>query len=126
MSIRHVRIRSHFQTSVRPSLNTNLLQVSRKSTFNKPLSPNSKMSSLTQQRADHEKLINRNPHPDFKSVEASRSPWDSSQSWNLTQTVSPSWKLGSGANDNGESLKIPHIEIDPYEEGRPQSTTTNS
>ncbi|KAG4029078.1 hypothetical protein MFRU_017g00170 [Monilinia fructicola] len=77
------------------------------------------MSSSTQQRADAEKLINRNPHPDFKSVEASRAPWDGSQSWNLTQTVSPSWKLGSGANDNGASLQVPHVEIDPYEEGRP-------
>ncbi|KAF7881209.1 uncharacterized protein EAF02_007100 [Botrytis sinoallii] len=77
------------------------------------------MSSTTQQRADAEKLINRNPHRDFKAVEASRSPWDASRSWNVTQTVSPSWKLGSGANDNGESLKVPHIEIDPYEEGRP-------
>ncbi|CAD6442656.1 8d857540-f280-4b6a-92cd-93e1482dd199 [Sclerotinia trifoliorum] len=77
------------------------------------------MSSTAQQRADAEKLINRNPHRDFKSVEASRSPWDHSKSWTVTQTVSPSWKLGSGANDDGSSLQIPHIEIDPYEEGRP-------
>jgi hypothetical protein len=70
-------------------------------------------------KIDAEKHIQRNPHPDFKKVEASREPWDNNLTWNIKQTVNPSWKYGDGANDNGESLKIPHIEIDPYEEGRP-------
>lgn len=70
-------------------------------------------------RADHEKLVNRNPHGDFKQVESSRQPWDKTQAWNLKQTVKPDWKFGDGANDGGASLKIPHVEIDPYEEGRP-------
>lgn len=72
-----------------------------------------------QTRADAEKLIKRNPHPDFKKVEASRQPWDKNEEWSLKQTVKPDWKYGDGGNDGGESLKIPHVEIDPYEEGRP-------
>ncbi|KAN0115068.1 hypothetical protein V8E51_004612 [Hyaloscypha variabilis] len=70
-------------------------------------------------RADAEKLIQRNPHPDFKSVESSRAHWDDSIQWNIKQTIKPDWKYGDGANDGGKSLKFPHISIDPYEEGRP-------
>ena len=68
---------------------------------------------------DAEKAIKRNPHPDFKKVEAGRDPWDKSTAWSLKQTANPNWKIGGGANDGGASLKIPHVEIDPYEEGRP-------
>ena len=56
---------------------------------------------------------------DFKKVESSREPWDKTQAWNIKQTVNPEWKYGDGANDGGESLKKNHVEIDPYEEGRP-------
>jgi flavin reductase (DIM6/NTAB) family NADH-FMN oxidoreductase RutF len=66
-----------------------------------------------------EKAVKRNPHPAFKEVEKSRKPWDQSLSFNVKQTINPNWKYGDGANDGGASLKIPHIEIDPYEEGRP-------
>ncbi|SMQ54564.1 unnamed protein product [Zymoseptoria tritici ST99CH_1A5] len=72
-----------------------------------------------EQMYDAEKAIKRNPHPDFKKVEASRPDWDSAAEWHYTKTKNPSWKAGQGANDNGESLKKKHIEIDPYEEGRP-------
>jgi flavin reductase (DIM6/NTAB) family NADH-FMN oxidoreductase RutF len=68
---------------------------------------------------DAEAAVKRNPHPDFKKVEAARPPFDTSISWNMKQTPDPSWKFGSGANDGGASLKIPRIEIDPYEPGRP-------
>jgi flavin reductase (DIM6/NTAB) family NADH-FMN oxidoreductase RutF len=68
---------------------------------------------------DAEAAIKRNPHTDFKKVEASREPWDKSLSFNMKQTLAPDWKYGSGGNDGGASLKIPHVEIDPYEEGRP-------
>ncbi|PMD66458.1 flavo protein-like protein oxygenase [Hyaloscypha bicolor E] len=70
-------------------------------------------------RTDAEKHIQRNPHPDFKKVESSRENWDDSLKWNLKQTIKPDWKYGDGANDGGASLKLPHISIDPYEEGRP-------
>jgi len=70
-------------------------------------------------RHDAEKEIKRNPHPDFKKVESSRPPWDKELAWNVKQTVQPDWKIGDGANDGGACLKIPHVEIDPYEEGRP-------
>lgn len=76
-------------------------------------------SSTPQQRLDAENAIQRNPHPDFKKVEASRQPWDKDLKWNMKQTSHPDWQLGGGANDGGASLKIPHVEIDPYEEGRP-------
>jgi flavin reductase (DIM6/NTAB) family NADH-FMN oxidoreductase RutF len=79
------------------------------------------MSQQIKERHDAEKLIQRNPHPDFKKVERSRQPWDKSLEWNLKQTFQPDWKYGDGANDGGASLKIPHIEIDPYEPGRPAS-----
>lgn len=75
--------------------------------------------STTQSRADAEKSIQRNPHPDFKKVEASREPWAKDTSFTLRQTFDPNWKYGSGGNDGGASLKKEHIEIDPYEEGRP-------
>jgi len=76
-------------------------------------------SSTVEARQEAENLIKRNPHPDFKQVEASREPWDKNQQWTLKQTLDPNWKFGGGPNDGGECLKIPHIEIDPYEEGRP-------
>lgn len=72
-----------------------------------------------EQMMDREKYVNRNPHGNFKEVEASRKPWDSERGWQFTQTQKPDWKLGDGATDNGESLKKKHIEIDPYAEGRP-------
>jgi flavin reductase (DIM6/NTAB) family NADH-FMN oxidoreductase RutF len=75
------------------------------------------MSSV-QERAAAEKAIGRNPHPDFKKVESSRPPWDDTKSFAFSQTKSPDWKLGSGANDSSSSSKS-HVEIDPYEEGRP-------
>jgi hypothetical protein len=76
-------------------------------------------SSATESRRNAEKAIKRNPHPDFKKVEESREPWDKNLKWDLKQTFDPSWKLGGGANDRGASLNIPHVEIDPYEAGRP-------
>lgn len=61
----------------------------------------------------------RTARPDFKTVESSRPPWDSTSSFRITQTALPSWKFGDGANDSGASLRIPHVEIDPYSAGRP-------
>ncbi len=72
-----------------------------------------------EQRFDSEKTVNRNPHPDFKRVETSRPEWSDASQWHFTKTKQPGWKLGQGANDDGECLKKKHIEIDPYEEGRP-------
>ncbi|KAF1986778.1 hypothetical protein K402DRAFT_420842 [Aulographum hederae CBS 113979] len=71
------------------------------------------------QKADAEKAIQRNPHPDFKKVEASRPDWTADAPFHYTKTVKPDWTPGTGGNDNGESLKKEHVGIDPYEEGRP-------
>ena len=72
-----------------------------------------------EQRFDQEKTVQRNPHPEFSKVEASRPDWEIKNEWHFTKTKQPGWKLGQGANDGGESLKKKHVEIDPYEEGRP-------
>lgn len=73
-----------------------------------------------------EKSIQRNPHPDFKKVEASRPPFDSSKTITFTQTPDPNWRFGSGPNsthstagkDQQEEEKK-HVVIDPYAPGRP-------
>ncbi|MCJ1448724.1 MAG: hypothetical protein MMC23_009241 [Stictis urceolatum] len=75
------------------------------------------MTSI-QERAQAEKEIKRNPHPDFKKVEGAR-PKFSSKQWTWTKTPDPNWKPGQGGNDNGASLTKNHREIDPYAEGRP-------
>ena len=69
--------------------------------------------------ADAEKTIQRNPHPDFSKVEASRQVFDTKNAWKFTKTKQPSWKPGDGPNDDGECLTKEHREIDPYAEGRP-------
>ncbi|KAH7324825.1 FMN-binding split barrel [Stachybotrys elegans] len=59
--------------------------------------------------------------PDFKTVEASRPEWNPSSSFHYTQTVTPGWKVGDGANhlyDEAAAAKK-HIPIDPQEQGRP-------
>ncbi len=70
-----------------------------------------------------EAVIRRNPHPDFKAVEASRPPWDRSSAFHYTQTPDPSWAFGGGANEateeDGEAAAASHVSIDPYAEGRP-------
>lgn len=87
------------------------------------------MSSEKEQRAhdpnaadqmmDSEKHVRRNPHPNFKKLEASRPDWTEDDKWLFTKTRKPDWKLGDGPNDGGECLKKEHVEIDPYAEGRP-------
>jgi flavin reductase (DIM6/NTAB) family NADH-FMN oxidoreductase RutF len=72
-----------------------------------------------EQMVDSEKHIQRNPHPDFKSVEASRPDWHAASKWAFTKTKMPDWKPGTGGNDGGASLQLAHIDIDPYEAGRP-------
>jgi flavin reductase (DIM6/NTAB) family NADH-FMN oxidoreductase RutF len=68
-------------------------------------------------RADAEKEIKRNPHGDFKAVEASRPPFEDTK-FHFTQTPKPDWKPGSGPNEPS-SLEKQHREINPYAEGRP-------
>ena len=65
-----------------------------------------------------ENHINRNPHGDFKTVEASRPDWDKTKEFAYSKTPAPNWSFGDGANDK-TFANIPHIEIDPHAEGRP-------
>lgn len=67
---------------------------------------------------DKEALVNRNPHADFSTVEASRPDYDISCQWNATKTPNPRWKYGDGANNNGWQQHN-SIEIDPEEPTRP-------
>lgn len=64
-----------------------------------------------------ESQVKRNPHPDFKKVEASRKPFAEEKRWNYTQTAKPDWKIGEGVNDNSRE-NVKKLEIDPYGEQR--------
>ncbi|OTA60005.1 hypothetical protein K449DRAFT_384767 [Hypoxylon sp. EC38] len=78
----------------------------------------SNMSVSTKQEADYK----RNPHPDFKGVEASRPDWNKESHFRYTKTADPSWSFGSGTNtlrDPAAANEKKHISIDPYEPGRP-------
>ncbi|KAK4163466.1 hypothetical protein QBC43DRAFT_212872 [Cladorrhinum sp. PSN259] len=71
--------------------------------------------------ANWEAKIGRNPHGNFKEVEASRPAFDTASSFHYTQTVSPSWTFGSGANndDSSESKQNKHKIINPTHPSRP-------
>lgn len=71
------------------------------------------------ERTANEAAIKRNPHPDFKTVEASRPPFNPSEEWHYTQAPAPGWQWGQGGNNGGASLSKKHVEIDPHEPGRP-------
>lgn len=62
--------------------------------------------------------IKRNPHPDFKGVEASRPPFDRDAAFSFTQTAQPNWQPGDGANDTlpagDDAAAHKHVTIDPY------------
>jgi flavin reductase (DIM6/NTAB) family NADH-FMN oxidoreductase RutF len=73
---------------------------------------------MAEPKADAEAAIKRNPHPDFKGVEASRPPFPSQNQFHYVQTPKPDWKPGDGANTPAPS-NSKHREIDPYAEGRP-------
>lgn len=96
-------------------LSTQLLRPSRPPSQSHLSTAATNMSGQGAQKYDSEKHVQRNPHPDFKKVEASRPPFDPSRTFTYTQTPSPTWKLGDGA----PSPSTPHREIDPYAPGRP-------
>jgi flavin reductase (DIM6/NTAB) family NADH-FMN oxidoreductase RutF len=68
-------------------------------------------------KMDAEKEIKRNPHGDFKAVEASRPPF-AKNDFHYTQAPKPDWKAGSGANEPS-CLEKEHREINPYADDRP-------
>lgn len=72
-----------------------------------------------EQKFDAEKTIKRNPHGNFKDVEGARPDWRKDEELVFTKTKNTNWKPGQGANDDGASLKHEHIDIDPYQDGRP-------
>ncbi|KAK7413817.1 hypothetical protein QQX98_007311 [Neonectria punicea] len=63
--------------------------------------------------------MKRNPHPDFKAVEASRPDWDAAAHFRYTKTAEPGWTHGSGANGlDAAAASKAHVAIDPHEPGR--------
>lgn len=60
-----------------------------------------------------------NRRRNFKEVEASRNPFDSSSTFRYTQTPHPSWTFGSGANPLAPAVAPLHVAIDPYHPDRP-------
>lgn len=69
---------------------------------------------------DKEALVNRNPHPDFSAVEASRPDYDTSRQYTSTKTPNPKWTYGDGANDPSWRDQT-STEIDPDEPTRPSN-----
>lgn len=66
---------------------------------------------------DKEALVNRNPHPNFGAVEASRPAYPVDLQWTPTKTPDPSWKYGDGAI-HSEWQQHSMASIDPHEPGR--------
>lgn len=66
---------------------------------------------------DKEALVNRNPHRNFRAVEAARPDYDISCQWIATKTPNSKWKYGDGANNNAWQQHRA-IEIDPDEPTR--------
>lgn len=80
-----------------------------------------KMTDSVTRGAQAEAAVQRNPHPDFKKVQASRPDWDASLNFHYTKTAAPEWEFGSGANHlaGADDAGKAHVAIDPYAEGRP-------
>ncbi|KAK3391814.1 hypothetical protein B0T20DRAFT_384043 [Sordaria brevicollis] len=85
--------------------------------------------TAAEKTAAFEKVLGRNPHGNFKEIEASRPAFDPSPKFTYVQTPQPSWTFGSGANhlatsspdqpSTEEPKETKHIVIDPYSAGRP-------
>ncbi len=79
----------------------------------------SNLTRGTKPRWDAEENIKRNPHPDFKKVEASRPAWNPEPP-KYIQTRTPGWKPGDGAEVPDEEWEKKKFHgMLPYEEGRP-------
>jgi flavin reductase (DIM6/NTAB) family NADH-FMN oxidoreductase RutF len=59
--------------------------------------------------------------PDFEKTQASRPPFERDTPVTFHQPPNPAWKQGEGGNDGSARLSKDHVEIDPYEEGRPST-----
>jgi hypothetical protein len=79
-------------------------------------------STMASQKYDAEKEIKRNPHGDFKAVEASRPAFDSATTFHYTQTPQPAWKPGDGPNTKSGLSKEQSCP-DPWASRRPSAAT---
>jgi flavin reductase (DIM6/NTAB) family NADH-FMN oxidoreductase RutF len=71
---------------------------------------------------DKEALVNRNPHTNFATVQASRPDYDPTAAWSPSKTPNPPWKYGDGAN-SAEWKDHGMLDIDPQEPGRATNLT---
>ncbi|RFU34149.1 hypothetical protein B7463_g2149, partial [Scytalidium lignicola] len=74
--------------------------------------------STATERAAIEVAVNRNPHRDFRAVQAERPDFVTNTQFSFTKTVCPSWEFGDGATNLGSCMQKTAVEIDPHEEGR--------
>jgi len=57
-------------------------------------------------------------YADFKKLQASRPDFDSTLPITYTKIPDPGWKYGRDSSDTS-GIANNHVEIDPYEDGRP-------
>lgn len=116
------RLRYHLQASPR-RLPSQPRAIPRQTSSRALLSSAAPNMSGNETTRKHEAQIQRNPHGDFKAVEASRPPFDAAASFRYTQTPAPAWRYGSGANGLLDAAAAAadkkHVAIDPYADGRP-------
>jgi flavin reductase (DIM6/NTAB) family NADH-FMN oxidoreductase RutF len=63
-------------------------------------------------------FVLKSRHGDFKEAESKRPEFHSQAPVTVSKVPSPDWRYGGGANDKSGMGKD-HVEIDPFEEGRP-------
>lgn len=68
-------------------------------------------------------LVNRNPHADFPTVEASRPDYDISKIWSYSKTPNPVWQPGDGASSQ-EWRNHKLLGIDPADPCRTANATS--
>ncbi|KAK7202367.1 hypothetical protein BZA70DRAFT_292333 [Myxozyma melibiosi] len=73
--------------------------------------------SASNNTADREAKLQRNPHGDFNAVEKSRPEFEEDVEFHYTRTKDIEWVPGSGATSD-DWKKHKKIAVDPYAEGR--------
>lgn len=80
--------------------------------------PSPRFSMTCAHRSTSSPFILKSKHGNFKEVESQRPAFVCNAPITVSRAPSPDWKYGGGANDKS-GLKKNHVEIDPFEKGRP-------
>lgn len=106
--------------AIHPAIHTTIPAAALRHTHTRSPKTTTAATTMTSVSTASEAEIKRNPHPDFKKVEASRPDWDRDATVRYTKTVAPDWAFGGGANGAYPApAGARHVAIDPYEPGRP-------